>query len=78
MESAILHMILYPEATKKAQAELDAVIGKDRLPVIGDRPELPYVTAFLMVQCPDTVQYQVDSFVLQEVMRCLPVAPFGG
>ena len=78
MESAILHMILYPEATKKAQVELDAVIGKDRLPVIGDRPELPYVTAFLMVQCPDTVQYQVDSYVLQEVMRCFPVAPFGG
>ena len=71
-------MILYPEAKKKAQAELDAVIGKDRLPVLGDRPELPYVTAFLMVQCPDTVQYQVNSFVLQEVMRCFPVAPLGG
>ena len=78
MESVILHMVLYPEAKKKAQAELDAVIGKDRLPVIGDRPELPYVTAFLMVQCPDTVQYQVNSFMLQEVMRCFPVAPFGG
>ena len=52
MESVILHMILYPEAKKKAQAELDAVIGKDRLPVLGDRPELPYTTAFLMVQCP--------------------------
>ena len=54
-------MILYPEAKKKAQAELDAVIGKDRLPVLSDRPELPYVTAFMMVQCPDTVQHQVDS-----------------
>ena len=78
MESAILHMILYPEAKKKAQAELDAVIGKDRLPVIGDRSELPYVTAFLMVQYSDTVQYQVNSFGLQEVMRCFPVVPFGG
>ena len=71
-------MILYPEAKKKAQAELDAVIGKDRLPVIGDRPELPYVTAFLMVHFPDTVQYQIDSFGLQEVMRCFPVVPLGG
>ena len=71
-------MILYPEAKKKAQAELDAVIGKDRLPMLSDRPELPYVTAFLMVRSPDTVQYQVDSFVLQEVMRCFPVVPFGG
>jgi len=50
VESAILCMILYPEATKKAQAELDAVIGRNHLPVLGDRPELPYVTAFLMVQ----------------------------
>jgi len=50
VESAILCMILYPEATKKAQAELDTVIGRNHLPVLGDRPELPYVTAFLMVQ----------------------------
>ena len=71
-------MILYPEAKKKAQAELDAVIGKGRLPVIGDRPELPYVTAFLMVQCLDTVQHHVDSFVLQEVMRSFPIVPLGG
>ena len=43
-------MVLYPAAVKKAQAELDTVIGKDRLPVLGDRPDLPYITAFLMVQ----------------------------
>ena len=78
VESAIVYMILYPECTKKAQAELDAVIGKNRLPVLGDRPELPYVTAFLMVQCPNTVHRQDNSIGLQEVMRCFPVAPFGG
>ena len=50
VETAILYMVLYPAVAKKAQAELDAVIGKDRLPVLGDRPDLPYVTAFLMVQ----------------------------
>ena len=50
IESVIFYMILYPEAKKKAQAELDAIIGKDRLPVLDDRPELPYVTAFVMVQ----------------------------
>ena len=49
MENIILYMILYPEAKEKAQAELDTVIGKDRLPVLGDRLELPYVTAFVMV-----------------------------
>jgi len=78
VEAAILYMVLYPEAAKKPQAEFDAVIGKHRLPVRGDRPELPYVTAFLMVQCTDTVHYQDHSFGLQEVMRCFPVVPLGG
>ena len=70
-------MILYPKATKEAQAELDTVIGKNRLPVLGDRPELPYVTAFLMVQCSGTVHRQDNSIGLQEVMRCFPVVPLG-
>jgi cytochrome P450 len=78
VESAILYMVLYPEAKKKAQAEVDAVIGKNRLPVLGDRPELPYVTAFLMVQCSDTVHHQYNSTRLQEVMRCFSPLPYGG
>ncbi|KAF9559108.1 cytochrome P450 [Agrocybe pediades] len=41
----ILAMIQYPEAQKKAQAELDAVIGSDRLPTFADRPSLPYIEA---------------------------------
>ena len=70
-------MVLYPAATKKAQAELDTVIGKDRLPVLSDRPDLPYVTAFLMVRCFDIVYYHDSSIGLQEVMRCSPVGPLG-
>jgi len=77
VESAILYMVLHPEAKKKAQAELDAVIGKNRLPVLGDRSELPYVTAFVMVQCSDTAHIQYNSVGLQEVMRCFVTVPFG-
>jgi len=40
----ILAMIQHPEAQKKAQAELDAVVGLDRLPTFADRPSLPYST----------------------------------
>ncbi|KZT28053.1 cytochrome P450 [Neolentinus lepideus HHB14362 ss-1] len=40
-----LTMMLYPEAQKKAQAEIDAVIGNDRLPSLADRDQLPYVDA---------------------------------
>ena len=72
-----MYMVLHPEAKKKAQAELDTVIGKDRLPVLGDRPELPYVTAFVMVQCSDPAHHQYDSVGLQEVMRCFVTLPFG-
>jgi cytochrome P450 len=38
-------MALYPEVQKKAQAELDAVIGPNRLPDFEDRPALPYINA---------------------------------
>jgi Cytochrome P450 len=38
-------MALYPEAQKKAQAEIDAVIGPNRLPEFHDRPSLPYINA---------------------------------
>jgi cytochrome P450 len=36
-------MILYPEVQKKAQKELDAVIGNTRLPNLKDRAQLDYV-----------------------------------
>lgn len=46
MTTAILAMVLYPEAAKKAQAEVDSVVGNLRLPNFEDRPSLPYVEAF--------------------------------
>ncbi|KAG8742022.1 hypothetical protein FRC10_002098 [Ceratobasidium sp. 414] len=36
-------MLLFPEVQKKAQEEVDAVIGSDRLPTMEDRPHLPYI-----------------------------------
>ena len=38
-------MALYPEVQKKAQAEIDAVVGPNRLPDFHDRPFLPYINA---------------------------------
>lgn len=40
-------MAKYPEAQKKAQAELDAIIGPHRLPEFSDRPSIPYVNALV-------------------------------
>ncbi len=41
-----LAMTLHPEAQKRAQAELDVVVG-DRLPTFADKDSLPYVTAVM-------------------------------
>ncbi|TFY82421.1 hypothetical protein EWM64_g1591 [Hericium alpestre] len=42
-----LAMSLYPEAQRKAQAEIDAVIGNERLPDFSDQDSLPYVGALV-------------------------------
>ncbi|KAG0700053.1 cytochrome P450 [Suillus ampliporus] len=43
--SFFLAMTLFPEVQKKAQAEIDAVVGPDRLPTFADRASLPYIEA---------------------------------
>ncbi|KAH8984171.1 cytochrome P450 [Lactarius hatsudake] len=45
MSSLFLALILYPEVQKRAQAELDSVISRDRLPTYDDKPRLPYIEA---------------------------------
>ncbi|KAM5546226.1 hypothetical protein V8D89_000352 [Ganoderma adspersum] len=47
MGAFFLAMALYPEAQKRAQKELDAVVGAERFPVPSDRPSLPYVNALV-------------------------------
>lgn len=42
-----LMMTLHPDVQKKAQAEIDAVCGRDRLPHYGDREHLPYLHAVI-------------------------------
>ena len=41
----MLAMIAFPEVQRRAQAEIDAVVGRDRLPSFADAPHLPYVCA---------------------------------
>jgi cytochrome P450 len=42
-----LAMLAYPETQARAQAELDAVVGRSRLPTFADYPSLPYIRAIL-------------------------------
>ncbi|KZV60973.1 cytochrome P450 [Peniophora sp. CONT] len=59
----ILAMTLHPEAQKRAQAEIDTLLGTsgrlDRLPSFADKKSLPYVDA-----------------LIKEVLRWFPVLPF--
>ena len=41
-------MILNPDVMRKAQAEIDAVVGQDRLPSFADRQSLPYINALVL------------------------------
>jgi hypothetical protein len=45
MSSLFLALVLSPRVQKRAQAELDVVVGRDRLPTFDDRPRLPYIEA---------------------------------
>ena len=40
-------MLLFPEVAKKAQEEIDRVVGSDRLPTWEDEKDLPYVRALI-------------------------------
>ncbi|KAJ3509588.1 hypothetical protein NLJ89_g5139 [Agrocybe chaxingu] len=43
-----LAMTLYPDVMRKAQEEIDAVVGQDRLPIFSDRENLPYTNALVL------------------------------
>jgi len=39
--------MIHPEVQRKAQAEIDRVIGNNRLPTLADMSNLPYVEALV-------------------------------
>ena len=43
----VLAMLLYPDVQRKAQEEVDSVVGRDRLPRAEDLDKLPYLEAVL-------------------------------
>ncbi|KZP16288.1 cytochrome P450 [Athelia psychrophila] len=43
----VLAMLQYPTVQRRAQAELDSVLGPDRLPTFEDMPALPYLSAII-------------------------------
>ena len=68
--TCIMAMALHPEYQKRAQEEIDRVVGEDRLPTISDRIQLPYVNALIKETMrshpalPLSQSYQTYSFSL--------------
>ncbi|KAL0578893.1 hypothetical protein V5O48_003126 [Marasmius crinis-equi] len=52
--SFILAMVLHPEAQKRAQNEIDEVVGCGRVPEFSDQENLPYIKAALL----ETLRWQ--------------------
>ena len=48
MHTFFLAMLHHPEVLKKAQLEIDSVIGNERLPTVADREKLPYIHALCL------------------------------
>ncbi|KAF2501128.1 cytochrome P450, partial [Lophium mytilinum] len=48
LKGFLLAMLLFPEVQRKGQEEIDRVIGRDRLPLLSDRDELPYLNAMVL------------------------------
>uniref|UniRef100_A0A8C7B022 Cytochrome P450 1A n=1 Tax=Neovison vison TaxID=452646 RepID=A0A8C7B022_NEOVI len=45
---SLLYLVTNPNVQKKIQEELDTVIGRARQPRLSDRPQLPYMEAFIL------------------------------
>ncbi|KAL0958951.1 hypothetical protein HGRIS_014263 [Hohenbuehelia grisea] len=47
LSAFVLAMVIYPQVQRKAQEELDRVVGTSRLPGFEDRDSLPYIDAIV-------------------------------
>jgi cytochrome P450 len=47
LHSIVLVLAAFPEVQKKAQKEMDRVVGSERIPTPDDWKELPYIQALI-------------------------------
>ena len=62
---------------KKVQAELDSVLGPNRLPTMQDKPLLPYTEVGLNILQSSTINMFLLKATLMEVQRISNIAPTG-
>ena len=72
--------ICFPESLKKIQAELDNVVGRDRMPTFDDERSLPYLVAYIKEVTRCVLSYLNMLPALTPMIkhsRWRPVAPLG-
>jgi hypothetical protein len=65
----VVAAICFPEVLKRIQAELDSVVGRDRMPTFDDERSLPFLSAFikevtrrvLLTSCLTFIRFRVDA-----------------
>lgn len=78
--SSTVAAICFPEVLKRIQAELDSVVGRDRMPTFDDERSLPYLVAFgkevnrCVLVLPDLIPKVILAI---ECTRWRPVVPLG-
>lgn len=48
LQSLVLALVAYPGAQKKAQEEIDRVVGDHRMPTLDDLEHMPYIRAVIL------------------------------
>ncbi|KAG1749193.1 cytochrome P450 [Suillus lakei] len=61
-------MVLYPNVQRRAQAEIDSVIGANHLPTFEDRALLPYVESQLGISRDEKWYPEASNFIPERFM----------
>ena len=47
LQTLVLALVTNPDVQRKAQEEIDRVVGRERAPTLDDLPNLPYIQAII-------------------------------
>ena len=74
LKNFVISLLQSPESQRKAQKEIDSVVGGDRFPVLADFERLPYIKALvrevsLMLTNVQLLQYVCVVLILIRLIR---------
>lgn len=65
-------MLMHPEIQRKAHAEMDRVLGGDRMPEFADQDYMPYLTAIYKEVCVMPAEMRYSEVLLRVSGSALP------